>query len=91
MIQTIYGVHNDNSVVFFSLEAAEDYCITNYPEHCGHKEAFVYFCENMIWEESLMECCFCGERDTEESLEKENIQMRSSNCGDYHYHTHCQL
>ena len=29
MIEKVYGIHNDESVYFFSLEAAEDYLIKN--------------------------------------------------------------
>jgi predicted methyltransferase len=89
MIETIYGIHVDDSVVFFTLDAAEEYAIQNYPEYCGHKDAAFYFCEDNIWEDRIIECCFCKERETEETLEMNGLQMRRSNCGDYHWHLGC--
>ena len=52
MNQTVYGIHNNNCVIFLSLEAAEDYLIDQYPEYCSGKDATYDFCENMIWEET---------------------------------------
>ncbi len=52
-MKTIYGIHNNDSVVFFSLEAAEDYLIKEYPEYCSGKDATYDFCENMIWEDVI--------------------------------------
>ena len=52
MTDTVYGIHNNDSVLFMTLEAAEEYLIANYAEYCSHKDATYDFCENMIWEES---------------------------------------
>jgi hypothetical protein len=52
MNNTVYGIHNNNEVMFLTLEAAEDYLINEYPEYCFCKNATYDFCENMIWEET---------------------------------------
>lgn len=52
MNDTAYGIHNNNSIMFLSLEAAEDYLIKEYTECCSSKDAAYSFLENMIWEES---------------------------------------
>jgi hypothetical protein len=49
---TVYGIHCNDSILFLTLEAAEDYLIDNYPEHCSCKDAAYDFCEQMIWEDS---------------------------------------
>lgn len=52
MNNTVYGIHNNNDVMFLTLEAAEDYLIKEYPENCRGKDATCDLCENMIWEET---------------------------------------
>ncbi len=90
-MRTVYTIYGNNDISFLTLDAAEEYLMENYPEHCGHKDAFCDFAENMIEEEDIKECCFCNERETEETLTMNNRDMRSSNCGDYIWHVGCSL
>lgn len=55
-MQVQYQIHKE-PVVFSTLEAAEDYLMRNYPEHCGTKDATMDFCENMIIE--VVYCPMC--------------------------------
>ena len=48
---TFYGIYKIDTVMFLTLEAAEDYLIDLYPEFCCSKDATYDFCENMIWED----------------------------------------
>ena len=51
--RTVYGLHCDSSVLFMSLEEAEDYLVKNYEEYCSHKDSAMDFCEQMIWEDKI--------------------------------------
>ena len=51
MERTIYGIHDNEDIIFFSLEAAEDYLIEHNHEFCMCKEWTYDFCERMIWED----------------------------------------
>lgn len=86
MKKTIYGIHNNNDVVFFDLEAAEKYLFDNYPEYITCKDQFTEYCEEMIWEDNLVECCYCNE--TEPQFEN---SIKSSNCGEFYYHNYCLI
>lgn len=51
-IKTAFGIHDNNDIMFLTLDAAEDYLIAENPEYCSSKDATYDFCENMIWEET---------------------------------------
>lgn len=50
-MRTIYGIQNDNSVVFLDLLAAEKYLFNHYAEYISTKEQFIEYSENLIWED----------------------------------------
>ena len=59
MYQSAFGVRNRDDITFLSLEAAEDFVLKEYPEHCGSKESAYDLCESMIWEDVISRCGDC--------------------------------
>ena len=91
MRRSIYGIHGNDDVVFFDLEAAEDYVMKNYQEYITCKDQFIEYCEDMIWEYKVIRCWICEECDTDESLTESLNYWQRSNCGDFHKHSYCSL
>jgi hypothetical protein len=86
MRRSIYGIHGNNDVVFFDLESAETYVLRNYSEHISCKDQFIEYCEEMIWEDYLVECVYCNELQ-----DRSFCGLKSSNCGDHYYHDYCSM
>ena len=86
MKKKIYGIHGNDDVVFFSQDAAESYLLQNYAEYITCKDQFTEYCENMIWEDYVVECCYCNEM-----VEGSDYQLKGSNCGEFYYHDYCSM
>jgi hypothetical protein len=85
-MRTIYGIRGNDDVVFFDIESAEQYLFDNYSEYITCKDQFIEYCEDMIWEDRLIECCYCNEVE-----EHSSNTMKSTNCGDFYYHDNCSM
>ncbi len=70
MNRVAYGVHRNDHVMFLTLDAAEAYLIDQYPEYCGSKDSTYDFCENMIWENKIIQCEECNKPILEDDAEK---------------------
>jgi hypothetical protein len=80
VMNTIFGIHGNNEINFFSLESAEDYLMESYPEHCGRKEQVMDFTENMIWEDTLITCESCGNKILHSDMDSDWV--RTGGCCD---------
>ncbi len=90
-MRNIYGINGNDDVVFFDYESAEKYLFDNYSEYISHKDQFIEYCEQMIWEDIVLRCCICEECDTDESCTAFGNYWQRSNCGDFHKHSYCSI
>jgi hypothetical protein len=86
-MRTVFGIHDNESVRFLSLEGAENYLMENYPEHIVNKDQAIEFMENMIWEDKVIICEGCGEETL--NSEKDENWSKPRCCDTWYCNTDC--
>lgn len=79
-IRTVYGIHGNDSVVFFDLIFAEKYLFNNYQEYITSKDQFIEYSEQMIWEDNIKTCESCGTKILHSDMDSDWV--RSEGCCD---------
>jgi hypothetical protein len=86
-MNTIYGIHGNNNVMFLDLVAAEKYLYENYQEYMTSKEKCMEYSEEMIWEDSIIICEGCGDKILRDEVDE--YWIRPSCCDQWYCHRDC--